>query len=129
MRGNMTATYRAIALSGPGQFSEVIKPVLDPGLNQVRIRVVACGVCHSDSGTVEALFPIDWPRVPGHDVVGRIDALGPDVRGWALGQRVGVGLLAGSCGLLRVLPKRRSGWSTAGIRNLQVSITMAGMPK
>jgi alcohol dehydrogenase, propanol-preferring len=94
----MNATYRAIALSGPGQFSEVSKPLLDPGSNQVRIRVEACGVCHSDSGTVEALFPIDWPRVPGHEVVGRIDALGSGVRGWALGQRVGVGFLAGSCG-------------------------------
>jgi hypothetical protein len=94
----MNATYRAIALSGPGQFSEVNKPLLDPGPGQVRIRVEACGVCHSDSGTVEALFPIDWPRVPGHEVVGRIDALGPGVRGWAPGQRVGVGFLAGSCG-------------------------------
>jgi propanol-preferring alcohol dehydrogenase len=64
----------------------------------VRIRVEACGVCHSDSGTVEALFPIEWPRVPGHEVVGRIDALGPGVQGWAVGQRVGVGFLGGSCG-------------------------------
>src|SRR5580658_4274077 len=94
----MSATYRAIALSGPGQFSEVSKPLLDPGPNQVRIRVEACGVCHSDSGTVEALFPIDWPRVPGHEVVGRIDAVGSEVQGWAVGQRVGVGFLDGFCG-------------------------------
>ena len=94
----MNPTYRAIALSGPGQFAEVIKPLLDPGPNQVRIRVEACGVCHSDSGTVEALFPIDWPRVPGHEVVGRIDVLGSGVQGWAVGQRVGVGFLGGSCG-------------------------------
>jgi len=47
---------------------------------------------------VEALFPIDWPRVPGHEVVGRIDALGSGVQGWAIGQRVGVGFLGGSCG-------------------------------
>jgi len=71
---------------------------MDPGPNQVRIRVEACGVCHSDSATVEGLFPIDWPRVPGHEVVGRIDALGPGVQGWAVGQRVGVGFLGGSCG-------------------------------
>jgi alcohol dehydrogenase, propanol-preferring len=64
----------------------------------VRIRVEACGVCHSDSGTVEALFPIEWPRVPGHEVVGRIDALGSGVQGWVVGQRVGVGFLGGSCG-------------------------------
>ena len=94
----MNTTYRAIEVSRPGEFSAVRKPLLDPGPNQVRIRVKACGVCHSDSGTVEGLFPIDWPRVPGHEVVGRIDALGPGVQGWAVGQRVGVGFLGGSCG-------------------------------
>ena len=55
-------------------------------------------VCHSDSGTVEGQFPIDWPRVPGHELVGRIDALGPGVQGRAVSQRVGVGFLGGSCG-------------------------------
>src|SRR6202008_182366 len=94
----MNATYRAIELSGPGKFSEVRKTLLDPGPNQVRIRVEACGVCHSDSATVEGLFPIEWPRVPGHEVVGRIEALGSGVRGWAVNQRVGVGFLNGSCG-------------------------------
>jgi alcohol dehydrogenase, propanol-preferring len=94
----MSATYRAIEVSKPGEFSEVKKPLLDPGPNQVRIRVEACGVCHSDSGTVEGLFPIDWPRVPGHEVVGRIDAVGSGVQGWKVGQRVGVGFLGGSCG-------------------------------
>ena len=94
----MNETYRAIEITRPGEFSEVRKPLLDPGPDQVRIRVEACGVCHSDTGTVEGLFPIDWPRVPGHEVVGRIDALGSTVRGWAVGQRVGVGFLGGSCG-------------------------------
>ena len=94
----MNETYKAIELSGPGKFSEVRKPLLDPGPNQVRIRVEACGVCHSDAATVEGLFPILWPRVPGHEVVGRIDALGPGVQGWAVGQRVGIGFLAGFCG-------------------------------
>jgi Alcohol dehydrogenase GroES-like domain len=61
----MTATYKAIELSGPGKFSEVTKPLLDPGPGHVRIRVEACGVCHSDAATVEALFPINWPRVRG----------------------------------------------------------------
>ena len=60
-----------------------------PAPGQVRIRVEACGVCHSDAGTVEGLFPIDWPPVPGHEVVGRIDALGSGIQGWAVGQRVG----------------------------------------
>ena len=94
----MSTTYRAIEIKKPGEFSEVEKPLLDPGPNQVRIRVEACGVCHSDSATVEGLFPIDWPRVPGHEVVGRIDALGSGVQGWPVGQRVGVGFLGGSCG-------------------------------
>jgi alcohol dehydrogenase, propanol-preferring len=94
----MNTTYKAIELSGPGKFSEVRKPLLDPGPNQVRIRVEACGVCHSDSATVDGLFPIAWPRVPGHEVVGRIDALGSGVQGWTVGQRVGVGFLGGSCG-------------------------------
>lgn len=93
----MNSTYRAIELSGPGKFSEVRKPLLDPSPNQVRIRVEACGVCHSDAATVEGLFPIDWPRVPGHEVVGRIDALGPGVQGWTVGKRVGVGFLGGFC--------------------------------
>ena len=94
----MTATYRAIQVSNGGNFSEVQKPLVDPVWNQVRIRVEACGVCHSDAATVEGLFPIDWPRVPGHELVGRIDALGPGVQGWAVGQRVGVGFLGGACG-------------------------------
>jgi alcohol dehydrogenase, propanol-preferring len=94
----MNATYKAIQVTRPGEFSEVRKPMADPGPNQVRIRVEACGVCHSDAGTVEGLFPIQWPRVPGHEVVGRIDALGSSVEGWSVGQRVGVGFLGGHCG-------------------------------
>jgi propanol-preferring alcohol dehydrogenase len=94
----MNETYKAIELSAPGKFDEVRKPLQDPGPNEVRIRVEACGVCHSDAATVEALFPIEWPRVPGHEVVGRIDVLGSAVQGWAVGQRVGVGFLGGFCG-------------------------------
>src|SRR5215468_4557379 len=94
----MSEMYRAIQVTKPGKFATVVKPLVDPGPGQVRIRVEACGVCHSDSGTVEALFPINWPRVPGHEVVGRIDALGSNVQGWEISQRVGVGFLGGSCG-------------------------------
>jgi alcohol dehydrogenase, propanol-preferring len=96
--GDMSAMYRAIQVTKPGAFEAVMKPLVDPGPGQVRIRVEACGVCHSDSGTVEGVFPISWPRVPGHEVVGRIDALGSGVQGWVVGQRVGVGFLGGSCG-------------------------------
>ena len=95
----MSATYRAVEVTQPRKFSEVRRPVQEPGSGQVRIRVEACGVCHSDAATVEGAFAgIAYPRVPGHEVVGRIDAIGSGVRGWTVGQRVGVGFLAGFCG-------------------------------
>jgi len=94
----MNETYRAFEVSKPGVLTQVRKPLVDPGPNQVRIRVEACGVCHSDSATVDGLFPISYPRVPGHEVVGRIDVVGDGVRGWTVGQRVGVGFLGGPCG-------------------------------
>src|SRR6201981_3458450 len=92
------STYRAVQAVSRGRLELTEKTLQVPGPGKVRIRVEACGVCHSDSGTVEALFPIEWPRVPGHEVVGRIDALGSGVQGWVVGQRVGVGFLGGSCG-------------------------------
>ena len=91
-------TYRAVQAIKPGQLELTRKPLTEPGTGQVRIRVEACGVCHSDAGTVEGVFPIAWPRVPGHEAVGRIDALGENVPGWKVGQRVGVGFLGGACG-------------------------------
>src|ERR1700682_3553097 len=96
--GQRATTYRAVQAVGPGKLELVQKPFTEPPPGHVRIRVEACGVCHSDSATVEGILPIQWPRVPGHEAVGRIDAIGEDVQGWALGQRVGVGFLGGSCG-------------------------------
>src|SRR6201984_274167 len=93
-----TTSYRAVQASKPGRLEVVERELAAPAPGKVRIRVEACGVCHSDSGTIEGQFPIDWPRVPGHELVGRIDALGSGVQGWAVGQRVGVGFLGGSCG-------------------------------
>src|SRR6202158_1993851 len=92
------ATYKAVQAISPGRLELVEKPLKAPGPGQVRIRVEARGVCPSDSATVEGILPIQWPRVPGHEAVGRIDAIGEDVQGWAVGQRVGVGFLGGSCG-------------------------------
>jgi alcohol dehydrogenase len=70
-----------------------------PGRHEVRVRVHACGVCHSDAATIEGHIPgIAYPRIPGHEVVGVIDAIGPDVEGWEVGTRVGVGWFPGSCG-------------------------------
>src|SRR4029077_18889952 len=97
-RDQIVTTYKAIQVSEPRKLNLVQLPTREPGPGQVRLRVEACGVCHSDAATVEGLFPIDWPRVPGHEVVERIDALGSGVQGWAVGQRVGVGFLGGSCG-------------------------------
>ena len=91
-------TYRAVHAVGPGKLELTEKPLLDPLAGYVRIRVEACGVCHSDSATVEGILPIEWPRVPGHEVVGRVDRVGEGVEGWVVGQRVGVGFLGGSCG-------------------------------
>jgi propanol-preferring alcohol dehydrogenase len=91
-------TYKAVQVTEPEKMNIVQLPIREPGPGQVRLGVEACGVCHSDAGTVQGLFPIDWPRVPGHEVVGRIDALGSGVQGWAVGQRVGVGFLGGACG-------------------------------
>jgi alcohol dehydrogenase len=75
------------------------RDVPEPNRHEVRIRVHACGVCHSDSVTVEGLMPgLVYPRIPGHEVIGSIEALGPDVDGWKVGSRVGVGWFGGSCG-------------------------------
>jgi alcohol dehydrogenase, propanol-preferring len=93
-----TQTYKAVQAIEPGKLELTEKPLTEPGPGYVRIRVQACGVCHSDAGTVDGIFPIQWPRVPGHEAIGVIDALGNGVEGWRIGQRVGVGFLAGSCG-------------------------------
>src|SRR5271163_1481783 len=96
----MAKKMRAVVVKkagGPLQAEERDIPV--PGPEEVRIRVQACGVCHSDSVTVQGLFPnIRYPRVPGHEVIGVIDEIGPGVRGWTLGERAGAGWFGGSCG-------------------------------
>jgi len=76
----MSATYRAIQISKPGVFTEVSRPLQNPGPNQVRIRVEACGVCHTDSLLVDSALPnLIYPRVPEHEIIGRIDAVGSNV--------------------------------------------------
>lgn len=80
-------------------FEIVERPIPDPGPGQVRIKVQACGVCHSDSLTKEGSWPgIQFPRVPGHELVGVIDAVGAGVTNWTPGQRAGVGWHGGYCG-------------------------------
>jgi len=94
----LNITYRAVQAIKPGELQLVSKPLVEPETGYVRVRVEACGVCHSDAATVQGVLPIQWPRVPGHEVIGRIDAVGAGVAGWSVGDRVGVGFLAGNCG-------------------------------
>ena len=94
------ATMRAVQVPRPnGPFEIVERPIPEPDTGTVRIQVQACGVCHSDSLVKEGTFPgIQYPRVPGHEIAGRIDALGSGVTGWETGQRVGVGWHGGHDG-------------------------------
>jgi D-arabinose 1-dehydrogenase-like Zn-dependent alcohol dehydrogenase len=82
-----------------GPYEVVERDVPEPGAGQVRIKVQASGVCHSDALTKEGLWPgLRFPRVPGHEVAGVIDAVGAAVSGWQIGDRVGVGWHGGHCG-------------------------------
>ncbi|WP_435099901.1 alcohol dehydrogenase [Halarchaeum sp. P4] len=95
----MSETMRAVEVPEAGADFEVVeREVPTPGPEAVRIAVEACGVCHSDEMTKEGVYPrIEFPRTPGHEVVGRIDAVGADVTEWAEGDRVGVGWHGGHC--------------------------------
>jgi D-arabinose 1-dehydrogenase-like Zn-dependent alcohol dehydrogenase len=96
----MAKTYKAVEVSAPGSLRVVERTIPEPGPGQVRIRVEACGICHTDAATVTGIYPgLSLPRVPGHEVVGRIEALGSGVSRWKIGQRVGVGLIAGEDGV------------------------------
>jgi D-arabinose 1-dehydrogenase-like Zn-dependent alcohol dehydrogenase len=94
------AKMRAAQVPHPtGAFEVVERDVPEPGAGAVRIKVQACGICHSDSLTKEGTWPgIQYPRVPGHEVAGVIDAVGADVAPWTPGQRVAVGWHGGHCG-------------------------------
>ena len=91
---------RAVQVPGAGGAFELVeRDIPEPQPGWVRIKVDACGVCHSDSLVKEGLWPgIQYPRVPGHEVIGVIDKLGQDVQAWNAGQRVGVGWHGGHCG-------------------------------
>lgn len=90
---------RVQVLRPKGPFEIVEQSVPEPGPGLVRIKVHACGICHSDTLTKDGAFPgVQYPRVPGHEVIGTIDAIGSLVTGWEVGQRVGVGWHGGQCG-------------------------------
>jgi len=91
---------RAVQVPRPGGPFEIVeREILQPGPRQVRVKVQACGLCHSDVLTKEGHWPgMKYPRVPGHEVAGVIDAIGSEVPRWKPGQRVGVGWLGSYCG-------------------------------
>src|ERR1700730_12232329 len=94
------STYTAVEVSAPNQLRVVERRVAEPGPGQVRIWVEACGICHTDMTTVTGTYPgLTLPRVPGYEVIGRVEALGSGVSKWKIGQRVGVGLIAGEDGV------------------------------
>ncbi|HTS27065.1 MAG TPA: alcohol dehydrogenase [Bryobacteraceae bacterium] len=94
------AKMRAAQVSRANAPFEIVeRDIPEPGPGSVRIKVQACGVCHSDSFTREGTYPlVSFPRVPGHEVIGIIDAVGPGVQRWKPGQRGGVGWHGGNCG-------------------------------
>src|ERR1017187_2294804 len=94
------AKMRVVQVSRPnGPFEIVEREIPAPGAGSVRIKVEACGICHSDTITKTGAFPgIQYPRVPGHEVVGVVDAVGAGVLGWTVGEKVGVGWHGGHCG-------------------------------
>jgi D-arabinose 1-dehydrogenase-like Zn-dependent alcohol dehydrogenase len=94
------STMRVVQVAHPNGALELVERAIpEPGAGAVRIKVQACGICHSDSFTKEGTFPgIKYPRVPGHEVAGIVDAVGTGVAAWTPGQRAAVGWHGGHCG-------------------------------
>src|SRR5947209_17417701 len=95
----MNRKMKAAQISKPaGDWELVERDIPEPGVGQVRVKVEACGICHSDVLVKDGLWPgIQYPRVPGHEIAGRVDAIGDHVVEWKKGQRVGVGWHGGHC--------------------------------
>ena len=93
------ATMRAVQIDRPGgEFQPVEREIPEPQTGQVRIKVQACGICYSDRYVKDGLNPaIKYPRIPGHEIAGTIDKIGPGVTGWKIGDRAGVGWHGGHC--------------------------------
>src|SRR2546427_9542666 len=109
----------AVQISRPGAAFEVIKRDLpEPGRSHVRIKVQACGVCHSDVFVEEGHWPgLEYPRITGHEVAGVIDEIGSEVTAWKKGQRVGVGWHGAHCGVC--VPCRRGDFISC--QNLRIT--------
>jgi D-arabinose 1-dehydrogenase-like Zn-dependent alcohol dehydrogenase len=96
----MPTTMRVVQIpSAKGPFQLVKREIPQPGAGMVRVKVQACGICHSDQYAKDGTRPgIQYPRIPGHEIAGVIDAIGAGVQGWETGQRVGIGWHGGHCG-------------------------------
>jgi len=93
----MSTMQAARVPCGGADFELVDLPVPDPDANEVRVRVEACGICHSDAFVKESTFPgLEYPRVPGHEVAGVVDAVGSDALQWSAGDRAGWAGTAGT---------------------------------
>jgi D-arabinose 1-dehydrogenase-like Zn-dependent alcohol dehydrogenase len=104
-----------VAKPGGGLVMEE-RDIPEPARHEVRLRVQACGVCGSDAGVIRGGMPgVSYPRVPGHEVIGTIEALGADVEGWTTGTRVGVGWFSGHCGYCR-LCRRNAAFACENVR-------------
>src|SRR5262245_61170595 len=121
----VTGRYAQVVRKG-GPIELVTREVPDPKANEVRVRVQACGICHSDVLTKEGLFPITYPRVPGHEVVGLVDAIGDGVTEWKVGQRVGLGWYGGHCG--KCEPCRRGDHVACQNLRMPASVMTAATP-
>src|SRR5438128_639800 len=95
----MNTKMKAAQISKAGGDWELVeRDIPEPGPGQVRVKVEACGICHSDAVVKDGIWPgLQYPRVPGHEIAGRVDAVGASVTSWAVGQRVGVGWHGGHC--------------------------------
>ncbi len=122
----MAKKMRAVQVPRAGGALELVeRDIPEPQAGWVRIKVDACGVCHSDSLIKEGLWPgIQYPRIPGHEVIGVIDAVGPDVPDWKSGQRVGVGWHASNCG--HCDPCRRGDFFACQVELLTTGISFDG---
>jgi D-arabinose 1-dehydrogenase-like Zn-dependent alcohol dehydrogenase len=95
----MSSKMKAARISKAGGDWELVeRDIPEPGPGQVRVKIDACGICHSDAVVKDGIWPgLQYPRVPGHEIAGRVDAVGANVTSWAVGQRVGVGWHGGHC--------------------------------
>ncbi|KAK4176512.1 putative alcohol dehydrogenase [Triangularia setosa] len=91
-------TFRAAVLTGLNQPLELQSlPLIPPGLGQILVKVLACGICHTDAFVAAGLIPTSFPRILGHEIIGEVAALGEGVTGFSVGERVGGGWHGGMC--------------------------------